>query len=286
MVQGDKVDAPSVSGDGREDTKDVGAALDSCLNILIDRTSDDRDITSVCSKLSAMATRCSESDIEIFRRLGGITALSRVLKRPDLDSDMAEAAAAALTKLSLPLTRRPESRTLEFNRHSITIRELEYCETGTAYNLWTAALVMCSWAVENNELKAELEGGRRVLELGSGLGLVGSLLSKMGGDVTFSDFVPKVLENLEETVMVNKLRGRVVSLNWEKEAETRGKEASSASWYGGCVDEGEITRFAHLDEGEMFDVIVGTDICYESDHPEVQSYHLLLCVRPEGGERG
>jgi len=35
------------------------------------------------------------------------------------------------------------------------------------------------------------------------------------------------------------------------------------------VDEGEITRFAHLDEGEMFDVIVGTDICYESDHPEL-----------------
>eukprot|EP00960_Hanusia_phi_P037037 752665-Hanusia_phi.AAC.4 len=282
MVQGDNVVGTKVCDDEGEESKEIEAALDTCLNILIDKNSNDQDVTDVCYKLSDIATRCTQSDVDVFRRLGGISALSRVLKRPDVDGDMAEAAAAALTKLSLPLSLRPATKRFKFDQLSVTIKELEYCETGTAYNLWTAALVMCNWVVESKEMKTEFEGGKKVLELGSGLGLVGCLVSKMGGDVTFSDFVPKVLENLEDTVTTNKLKGRVVSLNWEKEAEPKSKGSSSSSWYGGDVDEGEISRFQRLDDDETFDMIVGTDICYEADHPEL--LHAVVSRRLRRGE--
>ena len=119
-----------------------------------------------------------------------------------------------------PSCRRPQVRVLDFNGREVRVQELAYSESGTAHNVWTAAMVMAQWMTQSDTFAACISRGDTILELGSGLGVAGILAAKLGGRVTLSDFVGSVLQNLERNIKDNGVEScaTVVRLNWADDA--------------------------------------------------------------------
>lgn len=229
-----------------------------------------------CDRVCALSSRSSESQLQRFMRAGGTSAITALLKSKD--DEIVDAAAAALTNLSAPAVRRPQLRSFVFDGTEVSVHELPYAESGTAHNVWTAALVLAQFLARSEDFRTCVSRGDRVLELGSGLGVCGILAGKLVLDnltesiesnrVTLSDFVPKVLDNLEESIKSNGISrcARAVSLNWADEASVSG-ECSNQGWYAGdlqpadAVDnEGQSSEFETLAAQEQFDVVIGSDV--------------------------
>jgi predicted nicotinamide N-methyase len=99
--------------------------------------------------------------------------------------------------------------------------------------VWPTSVVMAM-----NIHKLEL-AGKRVLEIGCGLGLCSIVLHRMGVDITASDYHPRVREFLDRNVLGNGLPPiKYQTGNWDGENPELGK----------------------------FDVMIGSDILYEPDH--------------------
>lgn len=113
------------------------------------------------------------------------------------------------------------------------------------------------------------------------------MVAKLGANVTLSDFVPHVLDNLNTSIASNDIqaRARVVRLNWADEAGVSGA-CSNHGWYVGDPDAAsggqDVCLHANLEEGEQFEVIVGSDICYEDDHPALLEGVLRKRLAPGG----
>ena len=141
------------------------------------------------------------------------------------------------------------------------MRIAQYSRTGTAFNVWTAALVLAKWLQENSEFLGLLQrGSARVLEIGSGLGVCGLLAARMCltlktdegestptcsdmvkcsdnetmCEITLSDLVPEVLDNLEKAIALNGVGhiARVVLLDWALDTG-QGGTSSASKWYAG-----------------------------------------------------
>ncbi|KAL5533553.1 hypothetical protein ACEPAG_13 [Sanghuangporus baumii] len=156
-------------------------------------------------------------------------------------------------------------------RVSLTLTDVplengDYSSVGA--QTWGGACVMADMIFENPEqfdLPAagagdNIDAGHafRILELGAGTGLVGLAIIKLmelrniRADVVLTDFYPSVLANLRSNVAVNfssssgdRLRVFVSSLDWS----TYASKSSSESEHLGS-----------------FDLVVGADIVYESEH--------------------
>ena len=81
------------------------------------------------------------------------------------------------------------------------------------------------------------ESALKVLELGSGTGVPGILLSKLGHEVTLTDNEPSVLKLLEENCTLNGVSCNISSVDW------------------GCS---ELTA-------SQFDLVFASDCCYEKE---------------------
>lgn len=102
--------------------------------------------------------------------------------------------------------------------------------------LWPSAIVL---AEAMNEIDVE---GRRILEVGCGLGLPSLVLKRNGADITASDHHPLAEEFLDENAKLNRLPPiDFVNLRWDEPAPDLGR----------------------------FDVIIGSDILYERGHAEL-----------------
>ncbi len=101
--------------------------------------------------------------------------------------------------------------------------------------LWPAALGMAEYFWENTAFD-----GKRILELGAGLGLVGIVAAAKGAEVVQTDFIPEALRLAERNAGINGINKiRYVLADWRK---------------------------FPLDE--RFDLILGSDILYEPTlHP-------------------
>uniref|UniRef100_A0A4W3K1J7 Uncharacterized protein n=1 Tax=Callorhinchus milii TaxID=7868 RepID=A0A4W3K1J7_CALMI len=105
--------------------------------------------------------------------------------------------------------------------------------------VWEAARFLCQYF---ESMKITFTG-KKVIELGSGTGLVGILAVLLGGDVTLTD-LPLVLNQIKDNVSANKLhRTKVHALLW-----------------------GEDQKFFPND----YDIILGSDIVYlECGYPSL-----------------
>ncbi|HEY9053058.1 MAG TPA: 50S ribosomal protein L11 methyltransferase [Gammaproteobacteria bacterium] len=127
--------------------------------------------------------------------------------------------------------------------------------------VWPSSRVLAS-TVCMFELK-----GKRVLEIGCGLGLSSIVLHKMGIDITASDYHPLAKEFLDENILANKMLPiKFLTGNWETENPLLGN----------------------------FDLIIGSDILYEPAHAESVSRFIndhsginveVIIVDPNRGNR-
>jgi len=109
--------------------------------------------------------------------------------------------------------------------------------------------------------------GKRVLEIGCGLGLSSIVLHGMGVDITASDYHPLAKEFLDENVLRNKMSPiKFQTGNWEVENPLLGE----------------------------FDLIIGSDVLYEPAHAESLSQFIdchssekveVVIVDPDRGNR-
>jgi predicted nicotinamide N-methyase len=98
----------------------------------------------------------------------------------------------------------------------------------------------------------ELVKGKTVLELGAGLGFPSLVAAHLGADVTASDFHPLVEEYFQRNCRHSMVTAKYQRLNWREET------------------------------GGKYDVVMGSDILYESQHPLDVAKGLLNFVKPGG----
>ena len=95
---------------------------------------------------------------------------------------------------------------------TLTVREETFGTCGFGHRAWEAGVALAIWlSLEGRELVA----GKRVLELGSGVGTGGLAAALLHGadSVTLSD-VSKVLPNLAHNVGLNGVAARALELDW------------------------------------------------------------------------
>lgn len=171
----------------------------------------------------------------------------------------------------------PTQQHLLHNHHlrsiqsTVAIRQLP--SEGLSFQLWPAATALVSLLDNhridptNSPLSATLSGGRplRILELGSGTGIVGIVAAAtLGGNVTITD-LPHVVPNLRFNADANK---GVVGPT------------------GGAVSVASL-RWGHADDvaviGREFDVILASDVVYH-DHlyePLLETLRLMMLIGSE-----
>ncbi|XP_068121240.1 EEF1A lysine methyltransferase 3 [Hyperolius riggenbachi] len=132
----------------------------------------------------------------------------------------------------------------QFCGQQLRITQLYGARLGVAAPVWDAALNLCSF-FEEQKLNFK---GKKIIELGAGTGIVGILLSLLGGDVTLTD-LPHTLPQIEKNVSANILAGcppNVCALSW---------------------------GFDQVNFPQDYDFVIGADIVYLKE-----TYDLLLCT--------
>lgn len=116
--------------------------------------------------------------------------------------------------------------------------------------LWPAAEALSVYLSEN----ADLVKNKNVLELGCGLGYPSLVASHLGANVLATDFHPQVEEFFLRNCRHSNLSCNYMRLNWREDQSKIG----------------------------TFDVVMGSDVLYESKHPREVARGLLRFVKPNG----
>ena len=156
-------------------------------------------------------------------------------------------------------------QTFEFENRDIHVRTLrdnqQYCDVdGAAEKLgissatwpffgliWDSSLVLAHFMRDFNI------SGKRILEAGCGIGLASLLLNSRLADITATDYHPEAGNFLMENTKLN--HGKIIPFirtGWEDENVKLGR----------------------------FDLIIGSDLLYERNHPAILSGFIDLHVKP------
>lgn len=116
--------------------------------------------------------------------------------------------------------------------------------------LWPSAVGLSQFL----GMQPELVKNKTILELGCGLGLPSLVASHLGGKVLATDFHPDVEEYFLRNCRHSSVRCGYQRLNWRE----------------------------NFQEIQKFDVVIGSDVLYESRHPGEVALGLLKFVNPGG----
>lgn len=131
--------------------------------------------------------------------------------------------------------------------------------TGVGGVLWTGALVLSAWLVAHRDATVK---GRRVLELGAGVGLVGLAVARAGAaETVLTDCNLELVEGLASAIRRHGLSAEA--------------SAAALDWFDPEPD---------LGPSAAFDVIVGAEVIYSAAHGAavVQTVDRFLCSGTEG----
>ena len=220
--------------------------------------------------------------VEELKRHGGVDRLRKALVWDD--EEAVDIAASVLASCSGYTARGPGTRTQTFGEHSIAVHETDYVDGGLGWRVWASGVVMCrELLARHGEIGLN---GADVLEVGAGCGVVGFLAARLGARrVTFTDYLPGLLSNLDKSVELNAEASvgcelRVRHLEWlasvpglsEASARPVGGDGSCS---GGDAKTFEATaRDRSLASDETFAVILGSDVCYEDPLPKALAHTL------------
>ncbi|XP_078263210.1 EEF1A lysine methyltransferase 3-like [Rhinoraja longicauda] len=109
--------------------------------------------------------------------------------------------------------------TYEFGAHTLTITLIKHPSLGVASFVWGPGITLCQYF---HDVKMNFTG-KKIIELGSGTGIVGILAVLLGGDVTLTD-KPHVLQQIEQNIADNipphsRHRAKVGTLMWGTDQE-------------------------------------------------------------------
>ncbi len=116
--------------------------------------------------------------------------------------------------------------------------------------LWESSVALSIYLSENSNLIKN----KTVLELGCGLGLPSLVSGHLGGKVVATDFHPDVEEYFLRNCRHSSVDVEYKRLNWRENVTSLGQ----------------------------FDVVLGSDVLYESKHPKEVAEGLLKFVKPGG----
>ena len=116
--------------------------------------------------------------------------------------------------------------------------------------LWPAAEALAGYLAQN----PDTVNGKTVLELGCGSGLPSLVASYLGGEVLATDYHPDVEEYFSRNCRHSSIDCNYQRLNWREDQMSIG----------------------------TFDVVIGSDVLYESRHPHEVARGLLKFVKPGG----
>lgn len=116
--------------------------------------------------------------------------------------------------------------------------------------LWPSSIALSEFIGEHPELVK----GKKVLELGCGLGLPSLVSSYLGGEVLATDYHPDVEEYYLRNCRHSSVASSYKRLNWRESTEDIGK----------------------------FDIVIGSDVLYESKHSREVASGLIRFIKPGG----
>lgn len=116
--------------------------------------------------------------------------------------------------------------------------------------LWPSSIALSEFISEHPELVK----GKKVLELGCGLGLPSLVSSHLGGEVLATDYHPDVEEYYLRNCRHSSVKSFYRRLNWREGTEDIGK----------------------------FDIVIGSDVLYESKHASEVASGLIRFLKPDG----
>ena len=168
--------------------------------------------------------------MEELKRHGGVDRLRKALVWDD--EEAVDIAASVIASCSGYTARGPGTRTQTFGEHSIAVHETDYVEGGLGWRVWASGVVMCRELIARHR-EIGLHGAD-VLEVGAGCGVVGFLAARLGARrVTFTDYLPGLLSNLDRSVELNAeacdgCELRVAHLEWLSAVPGLSEEAREA----------------------------------------------------------
>jgi len=132
----------------------------------------------------------------------------------------------------------------------------------TGGRIWAGSVLLLRWAASCLSGSGLQLGQGPALELGSGIGLAGIALAKLGHKVVLSDREPVLLDSLREHVKLNEVqdRCRVLELDW---AAVRAK--------------------SRLLRAQHFSLVIGADLVYEGREQAQLLAEVLKHALPFGG---
>jgi predicted nicotinamide N-methyase len=110
----------------------------------------------------------------------------------------------------------------------------------------------------SQSLTREMCEGKKILEIGCGLALPSFVATRFGGNVIATDFHADVPLFLEQNQEKNKINFNYQVMNWRNEIE-RTKTSLG-----------------------LFDLVIGSDILYESQHADQVAEALIAFLKPGG----
>jgi predicted nicotinamide N-methyase len=252
-------------------------ALDTLWAVASGTAAADTSVVAGALRELASAVGSSQRAAALAKQRGAVTLLRRWLS--SADETLLELAAAAVASLAAPDTRM--HRTFTFGDFTLKLRDASAVTGGLGWRVWRAALIVCDLLRETPALVR----GRRVLEVGAGVGACGMLAAAVGArDTVLTDCLPGLLEALDENVELNAAPAEPPAAPWALRVSALGGGTISVRHLGWTDEDGTpaapsaTTDAPRLAADERFDVIVGSDVMYESEHaaalPGVLSRHL------------
>lgn len=214
-----------------------------------------RELSHVCSEDERW--KLAEKRIMKMARNGGPNAmrcLLGLLRKPDLPEQVSDVVAKAMALCCGPCAAPPAVRTFIFSPSlTVQVNEIDYAQGGLGWKVWGAGLIL-SWrllALKN------MICGKEILELGSGCGLCGLLLAKLGAaKVVLTDNISDILFNLSRNISL-------LTLNCHSKLEPDKEVNRDKLGY----------NHEHLIAYHL------TDCIYEKSHPEEDPCSCLVRVR-------
>lgn len=155
-------------------------------------------------------------------------------------------------------------------------------------HLWEAAVVLSRWSVINNSIFYN----KRVLELGSGCGLLGIALLKYtdSKEVVFSDYIDSVIKNLNFNIKDNEDKHKHKNTIFEV-SEIKQKDSypnNCVSCYKNRYNVIKLNwidyqKYDSLKEEEKYDIIIGTELVYQGGPLKELSCIISNLLKKEGG---